>query len=103
MSTGNARVSSVMPERVKLPFWQEERNLEAVERLKERYARHHPLIIHRSLERATGLGDLFDILESVPADLPIVWDEEKRVWRKTEDLFQTQALVGKEKEPDVPA
>jgi len=58
--------------------------------LKERYPDLHPLIFQRSLEKAESNGELFDILETIPEDLPIVWDDKKRAWVVTDDLLQSQ-------------
>jgi len=57
--------------------------------LREKYKHLDPLIFQRSVERATGPGDLFDILESVPNGLPIIWDEKTRRWVVTDDLTQS--------------
>lgn len=57
--------------------------------LKKRYSHLHPLVFQRSLERSKTNGELFDILESMPKEYPIVWDEKFRKWRHTEDLLQT--------------
>lgn len=56
--------------------------------LKKRYSHLHPLIFSRSMEKATTDGELFDILESVPDKLPVIWDEEKRSWVHSENLLQ---------------
>jgi hypothetical protein len=80
----------------KVPYWKLDRNRQAVEALRKRHHQLHPLIFHRSLERASGMGELFDVLEAAPADLPITWDDKARCWRTTQDLFRTEALVGKE-------
>ena len=58
------------------------------EALKERYARLHPLIFKRSLEKAQSYGELFDILDTVPDQFPIVWSEADRRWVTT-NLLQT--------------
>lgn len=57
-----------------------------VEKLKERYSSLHPLIVHRTIERAKNLGELFDILEEVPDDFPLIWKEESRRWVVVNDL-----------------
>lgn len=57
--------------------------------LKERYSHLHPLIFLRSLDKARTNGELFDILESVPKELPVLWDEDLRAWRVTHDLLQS--------------
>jgi hypothetical protein len=58
--------------------------------LKERYKHVHPLIFQRSLERSKTAGDLFDILDTVPKKLPIIWSEENKKWETTKDLFQSK-------------
>lgn len=58
------------------------------DKFKERYKDIHPLIFARSIERAKTLGDLFDILETVPKNYPLIWNEEAHRWIFTEDLFQ---------------
>lgn len=59
-------------------------------KLKERYYHIHPLIFQRSLERANTNVELFDILEELPQEFPIVWDESIRRWKHTDDLLQGQ-------------
>jgi hypothetical protein len=62
--------------------------------LHERYSNVHPLIFHRSMEKAKSLGELFDILEGVSdEDYPLVWCEALRRWVTTDDIFQSQAYV----------
>ena len=60
---------------------------ELINSLKKRYEKLHPLIFHRSLEKAENLSDLFDILESVPKSYPLFWDDSKKKWSKTNDFF----------------
>ena len=57
--------------------------------LKIRYVHLHPLIFQRSLEKAASNGELFDILESIPEETPIVWDDTHRRWVHTDDLVQS--------------
>lgn len=57
----------------------------------ERYPQVHPLLFHRSMEKAVSHGELFDILESLPEEYPIVWDDKQRKWVST-DLLQTHLL-----------
>lgn len=59
----------------------------ALQKLQERYKDLHPLLFHRSVERAKSLGDLFDILDTVPKKLPVVWCEHQRRWVREYDLF----------------
>jgi hypothetical protein len=59
---------------------------ETVRKLRARYAHMHPLIFHRSVERARTVTELFDILESFPDTYPIIWDHHARCWVQTDDL-----------------
>jgi hypothetical protein len=59
--------------------------------LKERYKHIHPLLFHRSMERAETDSELFDLLDGMP-DLPVVWDEEDKVWKHAEDLLQQKGF-----------
>lgn len=47
--------------------------------LKERYPKLHPLVFFISVEKAKSLGDLFDILETIP-ELPISWNYDLNKW-----------------------
>lgn len=57
--------------------------------LKERYPHVHPLLFHRCVEKARTNGELFDMLESIADNYPLMWDEGTRSWIHT-DLFQTE-------------
>jgi hypothetical protein len=63
---------------------------EAIQPLKSRYAHVHPLIFHRSCEKACTVGELFDILDTIPQSFPIIWNGETKRWEKTDDLFQSK-------------
>jgi hypothetical protein len=54
--------------------------------LKTRYSHIHPLIFQISCEKAKDYGELFDILETIPDEYPIVWDHDERRWLTTELL-----------------
>ena len=58
-----------------------------ISKLKERYP-VHPLIFHRSMEKAKTAGDLFDILDTMPNKFPLIWNEKERRWLNTNDLYQ---------------
>lgn len=60
---------------------------EIIDNFKKRYPNLHPLVFHRSVERANSLIELFDVLENIPSKFPIVWDEEKRSWIKETDVM----------------
>ena len=63
-----------------------------VGKLRERYPHIHPLIFQRSLERATTLGHLFDVLESFPNKFPVVWDFKQGRWANTDDIAQRERM-----------
>ncbi len=65
-------------------------DIEIVNGLQQRYSHINPLIFQRSVERARNPGDLFDILESLPTNFPIMWSDEQHRWIHTEDLFQAE-------------
>lgn len=60
-----------------------------VEALKQRYSHIHPLLFHRSKERAKSVGDLFDMLDTMPP-VPVVWEESSCRWVATTDLLQSR-------------
>lgn len=65
-----------------------------IDKLRERYPDIHPLIFHRSYERAKSNGDLFDILDTVPNKFPIIWCETTSRWTTTQDLFLSDSFFG---------
>lgn len=70
---------------------------EVVNKLRMRYSNVHPLIFYRTVERAKGAGEIFDILESLPKELPVIWDAVTRRWISTDDITQSsevQAVLG---------
>lgn len=54
----------------------------------------------RSVERSNSPGELFDILEDVPNEYPIVWDEATRRWVVTDDLLQSKSYQEAEAEAE---
>lgn len=58
--------------------------------MRNKYKDVVPLVFHRSVEYARNAGDLFDILEALPKELPVIWDSEKRRWVVTDDLTQSR-------------
>jgi hypothetical protein len=58
---------------------------QAVQKMRERYAHIHPLIFHRSVERAKNAVELFDILETFLDKYPLIWDNELRNWVRVPD------------------
>ena len=63
-----------------------------VEALKLKYSHIHPLILHRSIERARSNGDLFDILYGIPS-FPIVWSDSENGWVHTNDFYLTDDFI----------
>lgn len=67
---------------------------EAVLKLKALHPNVHPLVFHRTLEKARSVGDLFEMLRSVPK-CPIVWDDSNRSWKKETDILGRKKLKRK--------
>lgn len=63
---------------------------ELIDKLKKQYDWMHPLVFHRSVERAINSSNLFEILESVPKSGIFVWDELKSCWGVTKDLTRSK-------------
>ena len=57
-----------------------------IQKLRVRYRFLHPLVIQRSMERASDVNELFEILESVPKNPPFSWSEKARRWKKDMDI-----------------
>lgn len=55
-----------------------------------RYGHLHPLLVHRSVERARTVGELFDLLDTCPPGSPVVWDHAARRWVLTDDILQLE-------------
>jgi hypothetical protein len=60
---------------------------QVVAKLKVRYSHLHPLLFHRSVERAKSNGDLFDILDTAPKTFPIKWCDRESRWVEVDDLY----------------
>ena len=67
-------------------------DLEIVDSLKRRFVDVHPLVFHRSVEHAESPGELFDILDTLPA-CPFIWDETNHQWRHEKDLTQSRRVA----------
>jgi hypothetical protein len=61
-------------------------------KLKEKYSYLHLLLFARSVERARSNGDLFDIVDTVPKNFPIVWNEKEYRWQSVSDLYLIKEL-----------
>lgn len=61
--------------------------VEIKDSFRKRYSYIHPLILARSAEKANTEGELFDILEDFPLEVPVVWSESKRRWKVVTQLF----------------
>ncbi len=64
-----------------------------VNKLLERYNRLHPLVLHRSVERARTVGELFDLLDTFPDEFPVVWNEETRRWQTVDLLLSKNSYT----------
>lgn len=71
---------------------------ETIEALKAKYSTVNTLMFYRSKERSKTAGELFDILDTMPKEFPMVWNEENKRWVTTKDLFQAKTFSFKEKE-----
>jgi len=71
---------------------------EMIDILKTKYYFINPLIFVRSKERAKTAGELFDILDTIPTEFPIIWSEENKRWVTTKDLFQAKIFSFKDQE-----
>ena len=60
---------------------------EIVSKLKDRYPNVHPLLFHRSIEHAKSNGELFDILDTIPNEFPLIWCAKSFRWIVTDDIF----------------
>ena len=58
----------------------------ALEGLRQRYTHIHPLIFHRSIEKSSTAGELFDILDTFPDKYPVFWNDDTHRWEYTQDL-----------------
>lgn len=61
--------------------------------LQARFDKIHPLIFARSMQKAKSDGELFDILSTIPTNYPIVWNQDKKSWVRTEDLLQSKKFT----------
>lgn len=59
---------------------------------KSKYSGVHPLVFHRSLEKAVSALDLFEILESMPSKAPFSWNDDTRSWVVDEDIMGVERL-----------
>jgi hypothetical protein len=58
------------------------------ESLRQRYSNIHPLIFKRSIEKSRSNVDLFDLLEGIKEEYPLIWDEKTHMWKQTDNLLQ---------------
>jgi hypothetical protein len=74
--------------------------MNVIEGMRERYSHLNLLLIVRSVERSQSAGELFDILEDVPKEYPLVWDDNTRRWVVTDDLLQSKSYQDAEAEAE---
>jgi len=65
-----------------------------------RYPDLHPLLFARSVERSQSAGELFDILEEIPDEFPLIWDENVRRWVVTSDILQSEMYQQAERDAE---
>lgn len=63
-----------------------------IEGMRGRYKHLPALIFQRSIEKSRSTSELFDILESIPKKLPLIWDENSRKWAVTDDLLCAESF-----------
>lgn len=56
------------------------------------YPEMHPLVMHRSLEKASSMVNLFEILAAVPNEGAFSWDDAKRSWVRDGDVMAVDLL-----------
>jgi len=60
---------------------------EIINSIKEQFPDIHPLLFHRTVERAENAAHLYTLLLEVPTEFPIIWNEERYVWEHDPDIF----------------
>lgn len=67
--------------------------------LKEKHPGVHLLMFHRSVQKATSGGHLFDILRTiVEGRWPMKWDDKERAWLHTDDILQAEEFFKEKSE-----
>jgi hypothetical protein len=64
-----------------------DRNHKSIQIMRDKYSHLHELLFHRSLEKAASISELYDILDSVPTEYPLIWCDKKRRWITTDDIY----------------
>jgi hypothetical protein len=59
-----------------------EKQRDVVIAMQERYKHVAPVIFMRSFSLAKNEVELFDILDTVPTQLPILWSHEAKQWQQ---------------------
>ena len=54
--------------------------MDTYEALKEKFSHIHPLMFQRCVERTKTAGELFDMLDLMPKDYPIAWNQTRKEW-----------------------
>lgn len=65
-------------------------DLDIVKKLRERYNNLYPLLFTRSCEYAKNIGELFDILDTVPQQRPLAWNPISRRWGVVANLTRVK-------------
>ncbi len=61
-------------------------NPKNVEKLRHKY-QMHPLLFQRCLDYAKNDVELFDILDTMPKEFPITWDEKTRRFIHIDNVY----------------
>lgn len=64
-----------------------DRERDGVAKLRRRYADIATPLFDRSVSRASTLTELFDILDTMPPKLPVVWNPGTRRWKAVADIL----------------
>jgi hypothetical protein len=65
-----------------------EQQKEIVNKLRDKYVHIHAVLFQRILEKAKDEYELFDILDTIPNSLPLVFDGHNRRLVTPQDIFK---------------
>jgi len=68
-----------------------DRDRAGVVKLRKLYADVAPYLFARSVGRARDLVEFFEIIDTMPPKLPVVWDPGARRWKPVSDLMSQRA------------
>lgn len=62
-------------------------------KLRARYSFLHPVLFQRSVEKARSNTELFDILDSVPKEHPLIWCEKECRWLTANNIYRDDEFL----------